>query len=136
MSTGSVSSKTRVLRVLVVLATALLTFACGGSDNGGSTPTTPDDGLTFTITSAGVSPKTLTVAVGSQVTFVNNDAIAHEMYSDPHPEHTDCRELDSVGFLAPGQFKQSENLNTIRTCGFHDHRQPLNTFLQGSILIR
>ena len=147
MSTESVSSEVKALRqatsggsgqarVLVVLATALLTFACGGSDSGGSTPTAPPGSPTFTISSAGVSPKTLTVPVGSQVTFVNNDVTAHEMYSDPHPEHTDCRELDAVGFLAPGQFKQTENLNTIRTCGFHDHGQPLNTFLQGSILIR
>jgi plastocyanin len=122
--------------VLIVVATTILASGCGRSDDGGSTPTTPAGPLTFTITTAGVSPKTLTVAVGSQVTFVNNDVIAHQMYSDPHPEHTDCRELDSVGFLAPGQSKQTENLNTIRTCGFHDHGQPSNTFLQGSILIR
>ena len=119
-----------------MLATALLTFACGGSDNGGSTPTTPADGPTFTITSAGVSPKSLTVAVGSQVTFVNNDVREHQMFSDPHPEHTDCPEINFVGFLSPGQTKQTGNLNTVRTCGFHDHEQPLNTFLQGSILIR
>ena len=73
-----------------VLAIAISAFACGGSDNGGSTPTTPADWPTFTITSAGVSPKTLTVSVGSQVTFVNNDAREHLMYSDPHPDHTDC----------------------------------------------
>ena len=119
-----------------MLATAVLTFACGGSDNGGSTPTTPADGFTFTITSAGVSPKTLTVAVGSQVTFINNDKDSHQMFSDPHPEHTDCPEINFVGFLSPGQTKQTGNLNTVRTCGFHDHEQPLNTFLHGSILIR
>jgi len=140
VSTESVSFKAKTLRhalprVLVVLAAAL-TFACGGSDNGGSTPTTPDTALTFTITSAGVSPKTLTVALGSQVTFVNNDKVSHQMFSDPHPEHTDCPEINFVGFLSPGQTRQTGNLNTVRTCGFHDHEQPLNTFLQGSILIR
>ena len=135
MSTGSVSSEVKAI-VFIVVATAILASACGGSDDGGSTPTAPPGSPTFTISSAGVSPKTLTVPVGSQVTFVNNDVIAHQMYSDPHPEHTDCRELDAVGYLASGQSKQTENLNTIRTCGFHDHRQPLNTFLQGSILIR
>jgi len=119
-----------------VFATALLTFACGGSDDGGSAPTTPGGPLTFTITSAGVSPKTLTVSVGSQVTFVNNDSVSHQMFSDPHPEHMDCPEINSVGFLSPGQARQTGNLNTVRTCGFHDHGQPLNTFLQGSIVIR
>jgi len=134
VATESVSFK--AARVLVVLAIAISAFACGGSDNGGSTPTTPGDGPTFTITSAGVSPKSLTVSVGSQVTFVNNDTAMHEMFSDPHPEHMDCPEINQVGFLSPGQSRQTGNLNTTRTCGFHDHGQPLNTFLQGSILIR
>jgi plastocyanin len=113
----------------------MLAAGCSGSDTSTST-VAPAGPLTFTISSAGVSPKTMTVAVGSQVTFVNNDSIAHEMHSDPHPEHTDCPELNQVGFLAPGQARQSGNLNIVRTCGFHDHAQPLNTFLQGSILIR
>ena len=35
--------------------------------------------------------------------FVNNDSRSHEMFSDPHPEHTDCPEINQVGFLSPGQ---------------------------------
>jgi plastocyanin len=132
---GSVSSEVKAI-VLIVVATTILTSACGGSDSGGSPPTAPPGPLTFTITAAGISPKTLTVAVGSQVTFANNDSASHEMFSDPHPEHMDCPEINSVGFLSPGQSKQTGNLNTVRTCSFHDHEQPLNTFLQGSILIR
>ena len=136
MSTASVFSDAKA-RVLLVFATATLAQACGGSGNAGSTPTVvPGGSLTFTITSAGVSPKTLTASAGSQVTFINNDTIPHEMFSDPHPEHTDCPELNQVGFLSSGQARQTGNLNTVRTCGFHDHSQPLNTFLQGSILIR
>ena len=135
MSTGSVLSEVKAI-VLIVVATTILASACGGSDDGGSTPTAPPGALTFTISSAGVSPKTLTVSVGSQVTFINNDSDSHEMFSDPHPEHMDCPEINSVGFLSPGQAKQTGNLNTVRTCGFHDHAHPLNTFLQGSILIR
>ena len=38
----------------------------------------------------GVSPRDITVAVGSRVTFVNNDSMPHDMASDPHPEHTLC----------------------------------------------
>jgi plastocyanin len=96
----------------------------------------PAGSLMITISTAGVSPKTLTVGAGSQVTFVNNDVVSHEMHSDPHPEHTDCPEINQVGFLSPGQSRQTGNLNTIRTCGFHDHGQPTNTALQGNILIR
>jgi hypothetical protein len=55
---------------------------------------------------------------------VNNDNQSHEMFSDPHPEHTDCPEINSVGFLSPGQTSRTDNLNTVRTCGFHDHNMP------------
>ena len=127
------------------LAAACLVAACGGSSTGpssggnggsgggggGSTNTT-----TITITSAGASPRDITVSVGSRVTFVNNDSQPHDMNSNPHPEHTDCPELNQVGFLSPGQSRQTGNLTTIRTCGFHDHGRPSNTSLQGSILIR
>ena len=101
----------------------------GGSGGGGSTTTT-----TITITSAGVSPRDITVAAGSRVTFVNNDSQPHDMASNPHPEHTDCPAL--VAFVTPGQSGTTQNLNTVRTCGFHDHNQPSNTNLQGIIRIQ
>jgi hypothetical protein len=58
------------------------------------------------------------------------------MFSDPHPEHTDCPEFDSVGHLAPGVTRQTKNLTTIRVCGFHDHINPFVTSLTGSIRIQ
>jgi hypothetical protein len=58
------------------------------------------------------------------------------MNSNPHPEHTDCPELNQVGFVAVGQSGTTGNLNTTRTCGFHDHALPDNTSLQGSITIQ
>jgi hypothetical protein len=58
------------------------------------------------------------------------------MNSDPHPEHTDCPAINDVGFIAQGQTKTTGNLNTIRTCRFHDHNQPSETALQGSITIQ
>jgi hypothetical protein len=70
------------------------------------------------------------------VTFVNNDSRSHEMHSDPHPQHGDCPEIDQVGFLQPGQSKQTGNLNTVRTCSYHDHNQPSVESLQGMIVIR
>ena len=125
----------------VAIATAL--SACGGGDSpsSGGTPTEPSPGggnadTTITITASGVSPKTLTVPRGSQVTFVNNDRIPHDMQSDPHPEHTDCPQLAQVGFLTPGQSRQSGNLNTARTCGYHDHNNDSNNSLKGSIVIQ
>ena len=118
--------------------------ACGGASTSAPaapTPSTPTPGggtqaATFTITASGVSPKTLTVSLGTQVTFINQDQISHEMFSDPHPEHSDCPEINQVGFLSPGQSRQSGNLNTARACGFHDHNLPSSTSLQGTITIR
>ena len=128
-------------------ALLLAAVACGGG-GGGSAPNTPstpvptpnpvvaDPNTTITITSAGVSPKQVTVAVGGRVTFVNNDTAFHEMSSDPHPIHTDCPEINSVGALSPGTTRQTAAFTRARTCGFHDHGQENNTSLQGQIVIR
>lgn len=124
--------RSRVLLGLTFFAAVVA--ACSG----GSTPTTPssEPAAVITITANGVSPRTVTVDRGSQVQFVNNDGRSHQMNSDPHPEHTDCPELNSVGFLSPGQKRQTGNLNTARTCGFHDHDAPGTASLQGTIVIR
>lgn len=126
-----------------VLMAGLTLTACGGGDSSPTpaptptpTPTPTPGGTTITISNNAVSPQTLTVARGTRVTFVNNDSRTHEMNSDPHPAHTDCPELNDVGFLTVGQSKQSGNLNTARTCGFHDHNQPSTTGLQGRIVIQ
>jgi hypothetical protein len=59
------------------------------------------------------------------------------MFSDPHPEHTDCPEINAVGFLAAGQTRRTDNMVTNRTvCGFHDHDAPNVAGLQGSITIQ
>jgi plastocyanin len=101
------------------------------------TPTPdPTGARTITITSAGANPRQLTVAPGTRVLFVNSDTRSHSMNSDPHPDHTDCTEINQVGFINPGQTKETGNLNTVRTCGFHDHDNPQNASLQGRITIQ
>ena len=128
------------LGLLIALAAA----ACGGSSsNTPSTPTTPTtpttppvQTTTITITANGVSPQRITVSPGTRVTFTNNDTRQHEMNSDPHPTHGECPPIDDVGFLAPGQSKQTGNLNTARTCGYHDHNQPDTANLRGQIVIQ
>jgi plastocyanin len=125
----------------VAVGLTALAVACGGGSSNPSSPTPTPSGpptptMTITITASGVSPKDITVAPGSRVTFVNSDNRTHEMNSDPHPDHGDCREINAVSFLAVGQSKATDNLNTTRTCGFHDHNQPTNTSLQGTIRIQ
>ena len=131
---------------IVVAATAV---ACGGSDSSSGTPTTPTtptsptnpttptDSATITIGADGrATPASVTITRGGRVTMVNNHTRAHDMSSDPHPEHTQCPELNQIGFLSAGQSRTSGNLNTARTCGFHDHNEPDNAGLKGSIVIQ
>jgi hypothetical protein len=99
-------------------------LSCGGY---GSTPAPspgPSAGPTITLTSSGVSVTELTVAPGTRVTFLNNDARPHNMTSDPHPEHDDCDEINTVGVLQAGQRRETGNMVIVRTCGFHDHDDP------------
>jgi hypothetical protein len=104
-----------------------------GSGSGGS-PSNPS--ITITMASSGVTPKQLTVSQGTRVLFTNNDSRTREMTSDPHPEHDDCPEINNIGFISPGQTKETGNLNTVRTCGFHDHGNPDDNRFKGSIIIK
>ena len=136
----------RDMRVLVAGTAAAVTIAvamsCGGSSSssvgpspsGGCTPSSSAN--TFVIQNNQVCPQALTVTRGSQVTMLNSDSRVHQMDSDPHPEHTDCVELNQIDFLNPGQSRQSGNLNTARRCGFHDHGNPDNAALKGTITIQ
>ena len=133
---------------MVRIAAFVLAFtavACGGSNptapsggggSGGGSGGGGTGGTTITITASGVSPRELTVAAGTRVTFINNDSRAHEMNSDPHPFHGDCPGIDDVGFVTPGQTKLTGNLTTVRRCGFHDHALPEVVALQGTIIVQ
>ena len=135
-------------RLAAALVVAGAVTACGGG--GSSTPTTPTaptptppgtgpnpSTATITIGTDGrVSPSSVTIAPGGRVTMINNHSRPHDMSSDPHPEHTQCVEINQIGFLTTGQSRTSGNFNTARTCGFHDHNEPDNTGLQGRIIIQ
>lgn len=111
-------------------------LGCGG----GGAPTAPSPpiaaGPTISIDATGTSPRELVVAPGTRVLFVNRDSRTHQVNSDPHPGHDQCPELNQVGFLRPGDMRETGNLNTPRTCGFHDHDDPGNGSLHGRIVIR
>jgi len=124
-------------RALIVLALAAAA-ACGSKGSSSTAPTlvTAVQTTTITITSAGVSPNNIEVAVGARVLFINNDSRSHNMTSDPHPEHTDCPAINLVGFLQAGQQLTTGNLTTARTCKYHDHDDSSNAKLQGQIVIK
>jgi plastocyanin len=120
----------RILPVCLVLA------SCGGSSPSAPGPPAPT-APTITISPGGVvSPKELAVSPGARVLFINNDARRHDMTSDPHPDHSDCTEINQVGLLNSGQRRETGNLVAVRACGFHDHDDPDNAELKGRIVIR
>lgn len=122
---------------LLVAALAVGAACCGGS----SSPTEPTmtggggaSTATIALTSSGVSVHLLTVAPGAAVAFMNNDSAPHEIASDPHPVHTQCPELNGP-VLQPGASFTATMANMPETCGFHDHLNPTNTALQGTITV-
>lgn len=123
----------------------MMLVGCGGSGSTG-TPSSPTGGgggstgtpaaATITITANGVSPSTVTVSVGSRVAFVNNGSRPVAMSSDPHPNHTDCPNVDATGLVQPGQTGTTGALTTARRCGFYDHNDPDNNGLKGTIVVQ
>ena len=128
---------------LALVATAI---ACGGggdSPTQPSTPTPPSGGgggtqapaaVTITVSSTGITTSGATVAAGGTITWVNTDNRAHDMSSDPHPQHTDCPSLNA-GDLNPGQ-QRTVTASNVRTCGFHDHLNPGTQSLTGQIRVQ
>jgi hypothetical protein len=134
------SSSLRPLLAFLVVALP----ACGGGggstgpSGGGNPPpvlSSPVPATTITITSSGVSPNNVTAAVGSRVTFVNQDSRARDISSNPHPTHTQCPPINDVGLLQPGQSRATGAL-TAGTCGYHDHNDPDNTSYRGQIVVQ
>jgi plastocyanin len=140
-----VASRTIGLKYALVAALLALAIACGGSNSnpigpGGGSGGPGPSGATITIGATGtISPSSVTINSGESVTFVNNDmraAISHNMSSDPHPAHSDCPAINALGVISPGASKLTNALTTSRTCGFHDHNDPDNAALRGTITIR
>jgi plastocyanin len=127
-----------------VVGALTLCVACGGGDgNGGPAgPGNPGSGspgpigATITIANGRVSPATVTISVGQSVTFVNNDGAVRNVSSDPHPVHSDCPAINAVGNISNGQSRSTNALTTARVCGFHNHDDPDNNNMKGSIDIR
>ena len=129
-----VTSFSRAIAPVLAVAALLTATSCGSSPAGPSTP--PVETNTITITAAGATPKNVQIALGQRVRFVNNDNRPHNMTSDPHPDHNDCPDLNQVGFLSPGQSRETGNMVDVRVCGFHDHDAADVIALRGQIVTK
>jgi plastocyanin len=127
-----------------MIALSASAFACGGSSSSSEAPTPPTAPTpapvapvvpTVSILPSGVTPREIAVAVGDRVTFVNNDVQPHDTAGGPDPATPDCPEIDAVGFLLPGQSRQTAPMKSARTCDYHDHGNHAAIF-NGRIVIR
>ncbi len=126
-------TKRRILSLLLMMTAA----GCGGGGGPTEPSPAPSNPNRITISASGaVSPTELIVPPGTRVLFINNHARRHDMTSDQHPDHMDCPEINQVGVLQPGQNRETGNLVSVRTCGFHDHENPDDPLLKGRIVIR
>lgn len=125
----------RMARAIGLLALTMLVGTCD-SASAPTPPPPPLPAVTIRITPTGVSPKTVEVALGARVLFINNDTREHTMGTDPHPDHTDCPVINQVGLLRPGEQRETGNFVVIRSCGFHDHELPTLTELWGTIVTK
>ena len=126
-------TKRKILSLLLMMIAA----GCGGGGGPTDPSPAPSNPNRITISASGaVSPTELIVPPGTRVLFINNQARRHDMTSDQHPDHMDCPEINQVGVLQPGQNRETGNLVSVRTCGFHDHENPDDPLLKGRIVIR
>ncbi len=88
---------------------------------------------TVTYTSAGFSPKSVTIAKGGTVTFVNQAGSAMWVASDPHPVHTSYDGTSrsqhcAAGYTGPKPFDQCSGTGNFTftfdkagSFGYHNH---------------
>ncbi len=142
----------------LMAALVMMTIACGGcgaapaptaAPSAPATPAVPAgppkplEGATITITSSGFrldsasaasfDINNLHVYQGARLTFVNDDNDPHDVLSTPFGTHSDCPEINVVGFLTPGQSRATGPLNRLTPCGFHDHSHEGNPAYGGKV---
>lgn len=120
-------------------------FKSSGTPASTAVTTTLAGTKTIEISSAGFSPKTLTIKAGDKVTFVNKDSAAHWPASTAHPTHTVYPGSDiskcgtaaasSIFDACKGLAQNEEWSFTFTQKGswnYHDH---LNSALWGTVVV-
>lgn len=80
-------------------------------------------GKGIVITADGFVPPAITMKVGQKLMIQNMDTADHQPSSDPHPEHSDCPELNAGKVLKENEFYEV-TVGEPKTCGIHDHLNP------------
>ncbi len=85
---------------------------------------------TITYNDGGFSPNSVTVKAGEVIEVKNTSSRGVQFDSDPHPVHSDNKELN-IDIISPGTSKKFK-VSTKGTWGFHNHLDPTQS---GSITV-
>ncbi len=110
------------MRFALALALAMALAACGGSGSSSPPPANPA-ATEVDLTSAGLSPSTVTIVSGGLVRFVNKDSAAHQIASSA------CAELDSPSMSSGQDF--SVAVTGMKQCSFIDGLNPAAASFHG-----
>lgn len=118
----------------LVLATLLVLLIVGSilisksSKEKSKTQTFTNRVAVVNITANGFVPESLTVPLGTKITWVNSDQAPHSLGSNPYPENTDLPELKS-GDIVP---LKTYSITMLKMGKFGYHLQD-NPVVNGSI---
>lgn len=86
----------------------------------------------ITITDTSSKLPTLNIPAGTKATWVNKSKKPIQIFSTPHPQHTDYPALNSVGNINPGA-KKSFTFEEAGTYKWHNH---LKLTVNGSVTVK
>ena len=100
-------------------------------------PTSIHKPVTYTVklTNGGLAPATLSIRTGDTVKLLNTTDAFFWPASNPHPTHTDCPGFDALRGLANGE-SYTLTFSKVQTCGYHNHLDPANSAMWGTITVR
>ncbi len=87
---------------------------------------------TVVYTDSGFSPATLSVKLGTKVTFKNESSLLMWVASNPHPTHTDYPGFDERASSATGE-SYSFTFDQKGSWGYHNHMNPSDG---GTVVVR
>lgn len=130
----------------LVISSSLILSACKTSSttsvNGDASQTQQEqtsqsdgqDEVAVTVSDSGFDLSEVTVKSGGKITWTNSSSSKVQVASDPHPIHTENKELTNGEFvadLAPGA-SVTVTVTKTGTWGYHDH---LNAAQRGKVIV-
>jgi hypothetical protein len=141
---GSVVTLALVARAAAVGLNVLFAACDPGMVGLGASPTFTYVTAVVTITADGINPQvvlestTCAKVKGNcllSVRFVNNDTVAHDLLSDPHPDHSTCAPFNrDVGRIEPGQSKEFSMTSCNNSRSYHDETRLDDSHFRGEIV--